>query len=296
MKVLVTGGTGFVGEGIVHALRARDHDVRALVRDVKRGKTLESWGCELVEGDVTDAESLRRATEDSDCVVHLVAIIKGRPADFERVMAQGTRDLVAVAEENGVRRFVLMSALGTNEENRELVPYYRAKWDTEQAVEGSTLEHVIFRPSFVFGRDGGVLPMFLRQVRWSPVTPIIGAGTTRLQPIWVDDVAAFFAESVESERVAGHTFELGGPDAITWNELYERIRKALGVRRATVHLPVGLMRAGAALTERLPGAPVTRDQLTMLVEGGDQVCDTAPALEAFEVRPIGVDEQIRRAV
>lgn len=295
MNVLVTGGRGFVGQKIVHALRAQGHDVRALVRDAKAARTLETWGCELVEGDVTDLDSLRRATDGVECVVHLVAIIKGRPADFERVMTQATRDLVAAAEKAGVRRFVLMSALGTSEENRDLVPYFRAKWDMEQAVMTSGLEHVIFRPSFVFGRDGGVLPMFIRQVRWSPVTPVIGPGTTRLQPIWVDDVAAFFAESVESERAAGRTFELGGPDAITWNELYERIRKVLGARRATVHLPVGLMRAGATLTERLPGAPISRDQLTMLVDGGDVVCDTAPALEAFGVRPIGVDEQLRRA-
>jgi NADH dehydrogenase len=295
MRILVTGGTGFVGQMIVHELRAREHDVRALVRDVKRGRMLESWGCELVEGDVTDLESLRRATEGVHTVVHLVAIIKGRPSDFERLMAHATRDLVAAAEENGASRFVLMSALGTSEENRELVPYYGAKWDMEQAVEASALEHVIFRPSFVFGGDGGVLPMFLRQVKWSPVTPVIGPGTTRLQPIWVEDVAAYFGESVESDNAVGRTFELGGPDAITWNELYERIRKVLGARRATVHLPVGLMRAGAALTERLPGAPLSRDQLTMLVEGGDSICDTAPALEAFGVRPIGVDEQIRRA-
>ena len=293
MSVLVTGGTGFVGQRIVHALRTREHDVRALVRDVKRGRTLESWGCELAEGDVTDLDSLR--TDGVEAVVHLVAIIKGRPHDFERLMAQATRDLVASAEMNGVRRFVLMSALGTSEANRELVPYYRAKWDMEQAVQGSRLEHVIFRPSFVFGRDGGVLPMFVRQVKWSPVTPIIGPGTARLQPIWVDDVAAYFAESLESDTVVGRTFELGGPDAVTWNELYDRIRRVLGARRATVHLPVGLLRAGAALTERLPGAPISRDQLTMLVEGGDQVCDTAPALEAFRVRPIGLDEQIRRA-
>jgi NADH dehydrogenase len=296
MKVLVTGGTGFVGERIVHALRARDHEVRALVRDLKRGKTLESWGCELVEGDVTDPESLRAAADGVECVVHLVAIIKGRPADFERVMTNGTRALIAAAESSGTRRFVLMSALGTSEENRELVPYYGAKWDMEQAVEASALEHVIFRPSFVFGRDGGVLPTFIRQVRWSPVTPVIGPGTTRLQPIWVDDIAAFFTEAVDSAAGAGRTFELGGPDAVTWNELYDRIRAVLGARRATVHLPLGLMRASAALTERLPGAPISRDQLTMLTDGGDQVCDTAPALATFDVRPIGLDEQIRRAV
>ena len=295
MKVLVTGGTGFVGPKIVHELRARGHDVRALVRDARRGAALEAWGCELTEGDVTDAKSLRRATNGVDAVVHLVAIIKGRPADFQRVMEDGTAALVRAAEGADVRRFVLMSALGTSEANRELVPYFRAKWAMEQAVQGSSLEHVIFRPSFVFGADGGVLPTFVRQVRWSPVTAVVGSGETRLQPIWVQDVAAFFAQAVELDGAAGRTFELGGPEAVTWNELYERIRKVLGARRATVHVPVGLMRAGAALTERLPGAPVTRDQLTMLVEGGDQICDMAPALNVFDVHTIGLDEQIRRA-
>lgn len=295
MKVLVTGGTGFVGPKIVHALRAREHDVRALVRDRGRAKTLEAWGCELVEGDVTDPESLRTAAEGVDCVVHLVAIIKGSPEDFERVMAQGARDLLAAAEAGGARRFVLMSALGTSERNRDLVPYYRAKWDQEQAVRASALEHVIFRPSFVFGEDGGALQTFMRQVRLSPVTPVVGSGEERLQPIWVDDVASFFAESVGLEAAAGRTFELGGPDIVTWNELYERIRRVLGKRRATVHVPVGVMRLGATLTDWLPFAPITRDQLTMLVEGGDQVCDPAPAMETFGIRPIGLDEQLRHA-
>jgi len=295
VKVLVTGGTGFVGQKIVHALRTRGHDVRALVRAPRRGVTLEAWGAELAVGDVTDAESLRLATDGVEAVIHLVAIIKGRPSDFTRVMEEGTAVLVRAAEAAGARRFVLMSALGTSEANRELVPYFHAKWAMEQVAQGSSVEHVIFRPSFVFGTDGGVLPTFLRQVRWSPVTPIVGSGKSRLQPIWVEDVAAFFAQAIELEHAAGHTFELGGPDVVTWNELYERIRKALGARRATVHVPVGLMRVGAALTERLPGAPITRDQLTILVEGGDQVCDMAPALDVFDVRPIGVDEQIRRA-
>jgi uncharacterized protein YbjT (DUF2867 family) len=295
VKILVTGGTGFVGPKVVHALRARAHDVHALVRDRGDAKTLEAWGCGLLDGDVTDPESLRAGVAGVDCVVHLVAIIKGSPSEFERVMAQGTRDLVAAAEAAGVRRFVLMSALGTSEQNRDLVPYYRAKWDMEQAVKGSSLEHVIFRPSFVFGSDGGVLPMFMRQVRWSPVTPVVGNGTQRLQPIWVDDVAAFFAESVTAAGAGGQTFEVGGPDAVTWNELYDRIRKVLGARRATLHIPVGLMRFGATLTDWLPFAPISRDQLKMLVEGGDQVCDATPAIETFGIRPIGLDEQLRRA-
>jgi uncharacterized protein YbjT (DUF2867 family) len=295
VRVLVTGGTGFVGPKVVHALRAAGHDVRCLVRSRNRARQLEAWGCELAQGDMTDANSLRAAAEGCDAVVHLVAIIAGKPADFELVMSQGTRDLVDAAKAAGVRRFVLMSALGLTDETRELVSYYRSKWDMEEAVSGSDIEYVVFRPSFVFGRDGGVLPMFVRQVRWSPVTPIVGSGKTRLQPIWVEDVAGFFARAVDLPAAANRTFELGGPEAVTWNELFQRIKRVLGKRRGTVHLPFGLVRAGATVAERLPKAPVTRDQLTMLERSGDNVCDIRPAVETLGVEPIGLDEQIRRA-
>jgi NADH dehydrogenase len=295
VKVLLTGGTGFVGPKVAHALRARGRDVRALVRRPDRARTLKAWGCELAEGDVTDPASLRAAADGCDAIVHLVAIIQGKPADFDRVMIGGTDNLLAAAKEAGVRRFVLMSALGTNEENRELVPYFRAKWAMEQAVAASGVEHVVFRPSFVFGRDGGVLPMFVRQVKWSPLTPVVGEGTIKLQPIWVEDVGEFFAQAVDAPGAAGRTFEIGGPQAVTWNELYARMKKVLDVRRGTVHVPVGLVRTVARVAERLPGAPITRDQLTMLTQGGDNVCDNGPALETFDVDLVGLDEQIRRA-
>jgi uncharacterized protein YbjT (DUF2867 family) len=295
VKVLVTGGTGFVGTKVVHALRTRDHGVRALVRKPDRAKTLQAWGCELATGDVTDASSLRSAAEGCDAVVHLVSIITGKPADFDRVMIRGTDDLLAAAKEAGAGRFVLMSALGTSERNRELVPYFRAKWAMEQAVAASGLDFVVFRPSFVFGKDGGVLPMFLRQVKLSPLTPVVGDGKTKLQPIWVEDVAELFAQAVDTPGAAGRTFEIGGPDVVTWNELYARMKKVLGIRRGTLHLPVGLVRAGAVVAERLPGAPITRDQLKMLTEGGDNVCDNTPALQTFDIDLVRLDEQIRRA-
>jgi uncharacterized protein YbjT (DUF2867 family) len=294
--ILVTGASGFVGPKIVHALRAEEKPVRALVRDPSSSsaRTLSAWGCELVRGDATDPESLRRATEGADAVVHLIALIAGKPEEFERVMSQGTRDLVAAANEARVSRFVLMSALGTTEESKDLVPYYRSKWDMEQTVKASGIEYVIFRPSFVFGKDGGILPIIMRQVRYSPVTPVVGSGTRRLQPIWVDDVASFFARSLSTEEAANGTFDLGGPDQVTWNELSDRIKRTLGKRRPTLHLPMGLMRTGAALAEKLPRPPVTRDQLTML-EDADNVGDIDPAVGTFDIRPIGLDEQLRRA-
>ena len=139
------------------------------------------------------------------------------------MMTRGTESLVAAAEQAGIRRFVLMSALGTSEATRELTPYFRAKWAMEQTVQAAPFEHTIFRPSFVFGRDGGVLPTFLRLVRYSPVTPVVGPGTQRIQPIWVDDVAAYFAKSIDLVGAAGRTFEIGGPDVVTWDGLYSRI-------------------------------------------------------------------------
>jgi NADH dehydrogenase len=294
MTVLVTGGTGFIGPHVIHALRARDVAVRALVRDPAKASRLSAWGVELVRGDVTDPAALQAACAGADAVVHLVSIITGRPADFERVMAQGTRDLVAAAREAGVGRFVLASALGLDERTKEAVPYYRAKWEMERAVREAGLDVVVFRPSFVFGKDGGVLPTFVRLARFAPVTPIVGPGTQRLQPIWVEDLAEYFARAVDAPGVANRTFELGGPDAPTWNEFWERLKKVLGVRRPSLHVPFGLMRAQATVTERLPGAPVTRDQLTMLALG-DNIVTSPDAVETFALPLVPLDEQLRRA-
>jgi uncharacterized protein YbjT (DUF2867 family) len=295
--ILATGGTGFVGPKIVHALRGRELPVRALVRNptARPAATLAAWGAELVAGDVTDAESLRRAVAGCDVVVHLVAIRQGREEQFRRVMEEATRDLVAAASDAGVRRFVLMSALGTTEETKDLVPYYHGKWEMERTVEQSELEHVIFRPSFIFGRDGGILTTFRRLAKLAPVTPIIGSGEQRLQPIWVDDVAAYFAAAVDKPEAAGRTFEVGGPDAVTWNEFWARLKRSLGQRRPSMHVPVRLMRVNALLTERLPGnIPLTRDLLTML-EYGDNTVSNHDAVRTFGIPLLSLDEQLRRA-
>jgi len=293
--ILLTGGTGFVGGHVVHALRARDYAVRALVREPAKAAKLESWGVELARGDMTDPESLRRALEGCEVVVHLVAIRQGREEAFERIMIRGTRDLVAAAKDAGVRRFVHMSALGTGEDTKDLVPYYRGKWEMEQTVNGAGIEHVVFRPSFVFGRDGGILPTFRKLARIAPVTPIIGSGRQRIQPIWADDVAAYFAEAIDKPEAANRTFELGGPDAVTWNEFWARLKRVLGLRRPSVHVPVGLMRANALVTERLPGnIPLTRDLLTML-EYGDNVVRNDDAVTTFQIPLVPLDEQLRRA-
>ena len=292
--ILVTGGTGFVGGHVVTALRHAGKPVRCLVRDERRAGALEHLGCELTEGDMTEPAALRRAVDGVESVVHLVAIRQGKRSEFEHVMRRGTRDLLDEARRAGVRRFVLMSALGTSEKTKDVVPYYEAKWDMEEAVRSSGLEHVIFRPSFVFGSDGGILPTFRKLAKLAPVTAIPGSGEQRIQPIWVDDVASYFTRAVEDESATGGLFELGGPDIVSWNELWHRLKHALGVRRPSLHVPMTLMRAGALVTERLPGdIPLTRDLLKMM-EAGDNVVTNDDAATTFALDLVPLDEQLRR--
>jgi uncharacterized protein YbjT (DUF2867 family) len=293
MKVLVAGGTGFVGTAIVHALRAREVEVRVLARRPDRAAPLASLGVEIVPGDLTDAGSLGSAVQGCTHVVNLVAIIKGTPDDFERVMIRGTASLVDAARDAGVTRFVQMSALGTTEQTSTLVPYYGAKWAMERAVAGSGLEYAIVRPSFVFGR-GGALSTFVRQVKLSPVVTVIGPGTQRLQPVWLEDVAQFFATVVDDKRAPGRIWELGGPDIVTWDELYEEIARTLGKKRRLLHVPFTIARTGAKLTEWLPGAPLTTDQVKML-EAGDNVLENNEAAETFNLKLVTLPDQLRRA-
>ena len=274
--LLVTGGPGVVGGHVVRALREAGKGVRCLVRDRRRAEALEGLGCEIAEGDMTEPGSLRRAVQGIESVVHLVAIRQGKEEQFERIMSKGTQDLLDQAREAGVRRFVHMSALGTTDQTKDLVPYYRAKWEMEQAVRGSGLPHVIFRPSFVFGPDGGILPTFRRLAKLAPVTPIAGSGDQRLQPIWVDDVASYFVRALA-------------------DELWGRLKQALGVHRPSIHVPMAFMRANAFVTERLPGdIPLTRDLLKMM-EAGDNIVTSDDAGRVFALPLLPLDEQLRRS-
>jgi len=293
--ILVTGGTGFIGRAIVRELRVADRPVRCLVRDPARARTLQAWGCELVRGDLTDAASLRTAVNGCDSIVHLVAILTGRPDEFERVMSEGTRTLVEAAQVSDVRRIVLMGSLGFDLPGAEQVPYYVAKRAMEAAVRDSGIDHAILRPSFVFGPDGGALPRFGRIVRFSPLVPVPGSGTQRIDPIWIGDVAHACSLALALDESV--EVELGGPEAVSWNELWQRIARTLGKRRRLVHLPVSLLRPQAALCERLPNPPLTRDQLRMLELPDNVVRDGGAGMERLGLRErMPLDEQLRRSL
>lgn len=291
MRVAVTGATGFVGRHVVERLLRREHDVVALVRTPERAGWLRDRAVELVQGDLEDQPALRRLVEGAGAVVNLVGIILeiGRQT-YERVQAAGTRNLVAAAREAAVARFVQMSALGARPD-AQATGYHRTKAAGEEAVRTSGLSHVILRPSLIAAEGNEVLKMLVGMLRFSPAIPVIGDGQYRVQPVWAGDVAEAFALSVERTDIQG-TFDVAGPDQLTYHQLLDHLEAALGVKRARVLAPVAVVRFAAYAGMVLPNLnPITPDQLQMLLEGNTTEQNALPGV--FGVTPRAFSEVAR---
>jgi uncharacterized protein YbjT (DUF2867 family) len=292
-RVFVTGGTGFVGRAVIQALRAEGCVVRCLVR---RGSERDLRGLgaiERVEGDVMAPQTLSEGIAGCDAVLHLVGIIREQPAigrTFERVHTQGTVNVLDAAVAAGVRRYVHVSALGTRPDARSR--YHRSKWLAEEAVRGSALPWTILRPSIIYGRGDEFVTLFADMIRRYPAVPVLGAGLHRLQPIPVGQVAAGLAATLSRPATVKQTYSVGGPDAVTLVELVDRIGHAMGRRSVRkIHVPLGVVRPLARLLHRMPGFPITPDQLLMLEE--ENTCDPQPFFTAFDLAPVRLDDGLR---
>lgn len=283
MKVLLTGGTGYVGTAVRHNLVRRGHRVRMLVR---RGSGHEAGPddmFDIVHGDVLDPNACLRACEECDAVVHLVGIIREFPQSgitFEELHTGATRTIVRSAERKGVKRFVHMSALGSRE--NASANYHRTKFAAEEIVRQSSLAWTIFRPSVIFDRGDEFTSMLAEMVRRA-VVPLIGGGMSKLQPVARGDVARCIAKSLLMPETRGCLFELGGADRLSFKEIQTMIAAHRGVKPKMVPVPAILMRLVVRVMERFPGFPITSDQLTMLAE--DNVCDTGEAERVFRFKP-----------
>ena len=271
MKVLVTGGTGFVGTHVVNALLREGHAVAVLARRTESARNRYNRPVEVAAGDVLDSASLARACAGREAVVHLVGIIweKGEQT-FDRMHREAVENVLAAARGAGVHRFLSMSAMGSSEDSTSA--YGRTKAAGEKAVRESGLAWTIFRPSIIFGPGDGFVSLLAALARVNPVfIPVIGPGTTRFMPVSVYDVARVFREALEKPDTAGKVFEVGGPQTFTLNEIYREIAAAVGKpRKPLVHLPLWWGRFLAGRFEWLArkgwidAPPLTRDQLRSL--------------------------------
>ncbi len=267
MRIAMTGATGYVGRHVASRLLRREHGVRALVRSPGRAGPLADRGVELVAGDLADAGALGSLVEGADAVVHLVGIIaeSGRQT-YDAVHLRGTEALLGAAREARTPLFVLMSALGARG-SPEATRYHRTKWQAEEAVRASGLAHAILRPSVIAGPGNAAIRMMVDMIRLLPVVPVIGDGRYAMQPIWVEDVAEIVARILERDDLRG-SFDLAGPERLTYHQVLDRLEDALGVKRRRISVPVGVARFAALAGTALPNlAPITSDQLQMLLEG-----------------------------
>jgi NADH dehydrogenase len=291
--IVITGGTGFVGEEIVKQVRAAGFPVRAIVRELGPAQWLvERYGVELFHGNVLYAPSIEGAMKDANCVIHLVGIIhEQRESTFERAHTEATKHVVDETKRAGVKRYFQMSALGTRANARSR--YHQTKWAAEEYVRKSGLAWTIFRPSVIYGPKDKSVNTLLKVIRRLPFVPVLGPGTTKIQPISAENVARAFVAAIHNDNSIGKTYDLCGLEQFTWNELYDKLQFLLGSRKPKIHLPLLLARMQAALFERmLSQPPFTRDQLLMLQE--DNVGDPQPAMRDFLLEHEKFEEGVTR--
>ncbi len=295
--VFLTGATGFVGGHLARALLARGHRLRCLVRPgagARKLQELRSLGAELATGDIAEPESLAQAMRGTDSVIHLVGIIyERRKATFEQIHHRGTRNVVDAARRAGIGRYLQMSALGTAPSAES--KYHQTKWKAEEYVRAHAPDWTIFRPSVIFGPGDGFVNQLADLIRKAPVVPVVGSGEYLLQPVSIQDVVECFAQSLEKPETMGKTYEIGGPEQLTFNRILEIIMAQLGVKKRRIHLPAALMYPPALFFEKVVAhftmPPLTTQQLKML-KGGN-TCDMRETLAAFSLPMVRLEYGIR---
>lgn len=289
--IVMTGATGFVGRNLLKELLREGLEVRCIVRRECAAEPLRRLGADTIYGDVTDKGSLVKAVEGADTAISLVGILfETRKATFKAIHVDGVKNYIEACKEKGVKRFIHISALGTRPNARSR--YHQTKWEAEELIRNSSLTYAIFRPSVIFGREDNFVNLFARIIRLSPVINIPGSGRNKMQPVYVKDLVRAMVMTIKDERYMGKTYEIGGRDILTFEEIIDTICKVLGKKRIKIHIPLSLLRPGAWLMETLlPRPPLTRDQILMLEEDNITSDNALPGV--FKIEPTGLEEGIR---
>ena len=263
--ITVFGGTGFIGRHLVSLLRRSGATVRVVVRDPGGVKipTEPANAPEITQGDILDDTSVGRATTGADAVVNLVGILTETATQgYHAIHVEGARRVALAAQRHGVTRLIHISALGASLTSPATSDGTKA--EGEQAVRAAFPQATIVRPSLTFGEDDHFFTRFAAMIRSSPVLPLIGGGTTKFQPLFVDDMTAGLLELLKRSDTAAKTYEFGGPQVYSFKALLELLMTALNRQRVLLPIPFVLAEMHAGLLELLPNPPLTRDQVRLL--------------------------------
>ena len=283
MKVFLTGATGFVGGELLAQLVAEGIAVRCLVRPGSESGLPTMAGVEIHMGDATRPESLLGGLSGCQAVINLIGIIRefpGKGISFQKMHVEATGNLVAAAQQQGVKRFLQMSANGTRAD--AVTAYHKTKWQAEEIVRNADLDWTIFRPSLIYGPHDQFVTMLAEMLRKLPVMPVLGNGRYRMQPVSVAQVACSYVRALSRPDSIGQVFHCCGPQPHSYDEILNMIGAALGKARVRkLHHPLVLMRPVIRLLEGLPLFPITSAQLQMLLE--ENCCDPGPWRSFFGI-------------
>ena len=286
--VTVFGGSGFLGRNVVRALCKLDYRVRVAVRRPELAFHLQPLGrvgqVHAVQANLRYPASVEAAMRDSHVVINLVGVLaESGKQTFGAVQAEGAGAIAKAAAACGAA-MVHVSAIGADEQSAS--SYARAKAAGEKAVLAAVPSATIFRPSVVFGPDDEFTNRFATLAQMSPVLPLVGEAT-KMQPVYVGDVATAIANAVEGKARQGAIYELGGPDVMTMRRIIETILEITGRKRMLVPLPSGLARFNAAFLQYAPGAlKLTPDQVTLLQS--DNIVSEAAKAAGLTLEGLGI--------
>jgi uncharacterized protein YbjT (DUF2867 family) len=289
--VTVFGGSGFIGRHVVRALAKRDYRIRVAVRRPELAFHLQPLGrvgqIHAVQANLRYPASVEAAMRDSHAAINLVGLLaEGGAQTFAAVQGEGAGTVARAAAAVGAR-MVHVSAIGADEHSDSA--YARAKAAGEKAVLAATPAATILRPSVVFGPEDNFINRFAGLAKISPVLPLIGGGSTKLQPVYVGDVATAVADAVDGKTKAGAPYELGGPEVLSMREIMEIILATIDRERMLLSWPFALAKFQALFLQFMPGPlKLTPDQVTLL-RSDNVVSDGAKAagltLEGLGISP-----------
>jgi len=261
-RILLLGSTGFVGRGVAHKILDTGHQLRVLVRDPMKAAAFKVRGAQVMVGDALNPQSVFQAAQGVEHIIDLVAVRRNRPQSYLAVNVDGPRIVGEVAKAAGVRSVVLVSAIGARLDPH--FKYYTSRWMGEQELAKTGVAGTILRFSFVLAEEGGILNDFERAIV-GPFAIIPGSGQAKLQPILREDAARCIAEAIAKPDLLGHIVELGGPEVVSYETVFDWFLQARKIRKTKLRLPTPLVAIPAIAMEALSkNPPITPDEVEMI--------------------------------
>lgn len=291
-QIAILGSSGFIGTHLTLFLLQMGYHLKLLHHRADPDYVSPRGQIESIQGSINDRDALEQCFNGCSQVYHLVGIIaESRTKTFQHTVAGGTQTVVDAAKEAGVGKIFYLSALGAAEDAE--TDYFRTKWQAEQIIINSGLDYTIFRPSIVYGVRDKFINRLASMIKYSPIVPVIGDGKYRLQPVYVEELAAVMAHASRMQSTAGKIYEVGGPEQLTYLEILDIIKRVLGRKRPNVHVPISWARFAAAVMEKIiKPAPLTRDQIRMLKK--ESICDQTVVEKEFGVTFSRLEMQLQK--